>query len=153
MNTVNYYKNEHLHPFDLTGYAVFQTVATGIVNPYEWNGRCRMPAENFSMYRGNDRTVRVFAKTPDLDIVDLTGAVGIMTLRDRKGDTVLLTRATNVVEQGEIGAADEGEMLFYFAPADTASMEIRQYAFDVTVTLSGGKRYTILEGVMELKEV
>jgi uncharacterized protein YlzI (FlbEa/FlbD family) len=43
-------------------------------------------------------------------------------------------------------------MFFYLVPADTVSLEIRQYVYDVKVTLLTGKKYTVLEGVINLLE-
>ena len=54
--------------------------------------------------------------------------------------------------EGAVTDPTHGEVEFYVVPADTVSLEIRQYVFDVTVTVASGKTYTILEGVLNLLE-
>jgi hypothetical protein len=144
------YDVSQLHPDDLTGILTLENKMCGIVNNYPV-GRTAVPYEEVQLYANNNRTFRVFVKTPDLNIVNLTGAVGVLSVKpDKTSPTTVIVKHTNVAGEGQIGAADEGEMFFYIVPSDTATLDIRQYVFDVRVTLSSGKKYTIIEGVIDL---
>jgi len=150
--TVYLYDASQLHPDDLMGELVSETRMCGVVNNYPI-GRAAVPYEEIQIYASNNRTLRVFVKTPDLNIVILTGAVGVLSVKtDKSAPTALITKRTNVPAEGQIGAADQGEMFFYLVPADTAALDIRQYVFDVRVTLLSGKVYTVLEGVIDLQK-
>lgn len=143
------YDTTQLHPDDLTGILVSENRMCGIVNNYPV-GRYAVPYEEIQLYANNNRTFRVFVKTPPLDVVNVAGAVGVLTVSPDKGVAAVITKHTNVVGEGQIGAADQGEMFFYLVPADTVALDIRQYMFDVRVTLVTGKTYTIIEGVIDL---
>lgn len=144
-----FYDYSKMYPCDLNGSLVSETKMNGVINNYPVR-RAAVPYFSIDMYLSDDRTFRVFVKTPDLNIVDLTGATGVMTVKTSKGGSVIISKSTAVPSEGQIGAADEGEMFFFFVPADTSSLDARQYVFDVSVTLSNGKKYTILDGVMNL---
>lgn len=139
-----------LHPDDLTGILIFEVQMCGIVNNYPV-GRHAVPFQPVDLFANNDRTFRVFVKTPDLNIVNLTGAQGVLTVKtDKNATSPVFQKSTMVGSQGAIGSPDQGEMFFYIVPSDTANLDIRQYVFDVRTTLSTGKSYTVLEGVMNL---
>ena len=141
-----------LHPDDLTGILFSEVQMCGIVNNYPV-GRHAVPFQPVDLFANNDRTFRVFVKTPDLNIVNLTGAQGILTVKtDKSAISPVFQKSTMVGTQGAIGSPDQGEMFFYIVPADTANLEIRQYVFDVKTILSTGKAYTVLEGVLNLDQ-
>lgn len=133
-----------LHPDDLTGILESVTQLCGVVNNYPV-GRAAVPFESMDLYASSDRTLRVYVKTPDLNIVDLTSATGVLTIKTDKDATV-----PSLVRSGVVGSADQGEMFFYLVPADTAPLAIRQYVYSIKITLSSGKVYTVLEGVINL---
>jgi hypothetical protein len=144
------YDASQLHPDDLNGILESETQLCGIVNNYPVR-RSAVPFEPMDIYANDDRTLRVYVKTPDLNIVNLTGAQGLLTVKtDKDATSAVITKTTASETQGEIGSADQGEMFFYLVPTDTASLPIRQYVYDVKVTLSTGKKYTVLEGVINL---
>ena len=146
------YDTSSLHPDDLTGILASETKMCGVVNNYPV-GRAAVPFENIDLYAGSDRTFRVFVKTPDLNIVNLTGAQGVLTVKTDKTAVIpSIQKTTASGTQGQIGSAEQGEMFFYLIPADTSTLDIRQYAYDVRVTLQTGKTYTVLEGVMNLQK-
>jgi len=146
------FKTSSLHPDDWMGILEAETQITGIVNNYPIR-RFLMPFETLNLYAGNDHAFRIYVKTPELNIVNLTGAKGVLTVKTSKDETVAtLTKTTDTASQGEIGSADEGEMFFYLVPADTSALDIRQYVFDVKVTLASGKAYTVLEGLINLEK-
>jgi hypothetical protein len=141
-----------LHPDDLTGILQYETQLCGIVNNYPV-GRSAVPYEPMDIYANNDRTLRVYIKTPELNIVNLTGAQGLLSVKtDKDATSPVITKSTDIGSEGAIGSPDQGEMFFYLVPLDTASLSIRQYVYDVKVTLTTGKKYTVLEGVINLLE-
>jgi len=144
-----FYDPTKLHPGELTGILISETQMCGIINDRPVR-RSAMPYEKIEIYADNNRTLRVYVKDEDLNVIDLTGATAVMTVRETKDDPVVFTKSTAVSGEGQIGAADEGEIFFYLVPSDTASLDIRQYVFDVEVTLSSGKKYTVLEGIINL---
>ena len=144
-----FYDYDKMYPCDLNGTLVSESELDGVINNYPV-GRAAVPYYSIDMYLSDDRTFRVYVKTPDLNVVDLTGAVGTMTVKTDKSSSVLTQKKTNVSGEGQIGAADEGEMFFYLVPADTSLLDARQYVFDVSVELSSGKKYTVLDGVINL---
>lgn len=138
------YDASQLHPNDLTGILEFETQLCGVVNNYPVR-RHAVPFESIDLYAGSDRTLRVYIKTPELNIVDLTGAIGLLTIKtDKDATTTILSRT------GVLGATDEGEIFFYLVPADTSALAIRQYVYSIKIILSSGKVYTVLEGVINL---
>ena len=58
--------------------------------------------ENIDLYAGSDRTIRVFVKTPDLSIVNLTGATGVLTVQTDK-DAVTPTFQKSTAVGGRTG--------------------------------------------------
>ena len=110
-----------------------------------------MPYVKFDLYAGSNRRLRVYIKTGDLQIVDLTGATCIFTMRDTKDDPIVIQKSTANPTEGMIGAADEGEAFFFLVPSDTDALNICQYVFDVSVTLASGEIYkSTVEGVINL---
>ena len=110
-----------------------------------------MPFTPIDLYKDNNRRLRVFIKDGNLDIVDVTDALGIFTLKDTKDDAIIFQKSTAVPAEGAIGSGDEGEMFFFIVPADTASLTGGgQYVWDVRVTLDNGEIYTTSEGVINL---
>ena len=144
------YNTSQLHPDDLTGILVSESQLCGVMNNYPV-GRSAVPFEPMDIYANNDRTLRVYVKTPDMNIVNMTGAQGLLTVKtDKDATSAVITKTTLDGAQGAIGSPDQGEIFFYLVPADTASLPIRQYVYDVRVTLLTGKKYTVLEGVINL---
>jgi len=111
-----------------------------------------MAYESLQLYAGNNHTYHIYVKSRCMNDVDITGATGVLTWKSTKDGTVTFQKSTAVPGEGEIGAPTKGEMYFYLVPADTNTLEYRQYKFDVTLTMSDGKVYTVLEGVVTLKE-
>lgn len=135
---------------DLLGTVVRETKLCGIVNNCPLRRRV-VPFESIDIFANNDRQLRVVATDPNLNVVDITGATGVFTVKYAKDDaTPTIQKSTAVPAEGMIGAADEGEMFFFLVPSDTDSLDICQYIFDVRLTLSDGKTYTIVEGLMNL---
>ena len=143
------YDPAQLHPGELTGILVSETQMLGLIND-RLLGRNGVPYEKIEIYADNNRTLRVYVKDENLNVINLTGATAVLTVKETKDGSTVFTKSTAISSEGQIGAADEGEIFFYIVPLDTASLEIRQYVFDVEVTLSSGKKYTVLEGLLDL---
>jgi hypothetical protein len=105
-----------------------------------------MAYPNLMMYAGNDKEFFIIVKDGELAPVNLTGGSGTMTWKKTKSGPIVFQKV------GVLGAPDNGEIDFYLVPTDTALLEPRQYVFDVTVTTSAGKKYTVLEGVLTLMQ-
>jgi len=144
------YDTDQLHPGELLGIVVPESRMTGTVNYFQsTSGGMNVPHYRVDLYINNNRTLRVFIKDEDLNIVDLTGATLVLTVRKESGGAAVFTKSTAVAGEGQIGAADEGECFFYILPADTASLD-GQYIFDVALTTAASKTYTVLEGILNL---
>jgi hypothetical protein len=144
------YDTDQLHPGEMLGIVTPESEMIGTVNYFRsTSGGITVPHYRVDLYVGNNRTIRVFVKDDDLNIVNLTGATLVLTVRKETGGVVSFTKSTAVPGEGAIGSADEGECLFYILPADTASLE-GQYIFDVSLTTAASSTYTVLEGILNL---
>jgi len=144
-----FFDPDKLNTFDLLGELVRENKFVGIVTNFP--RRRKVPFEVIDLFADDDRTIRVFVKDTDLNIVDLTGAICVFSVKETKEDTSFVFQKSSAVPaEGMIGAADEGEVFFFIVPADTVSLGIRQYVWDVRVELSNGKTYTVLTGTLNL---
>jgi hypothetical protein len=110
-----------------------------------------VPFQNIEIYQANDRQLRFYARDANLDIVDLTGATCVFSVKENKSSgSFSIQKSTAVSGEGAIGSADQGEAFFYLVPADTSGLSTGQYWFDVKVTLSDTKVYTTVEGYLNL---
>jgi len=147
-----YYNSSDLHPYDLLGILVRETQLVGIINNFPLR-RTAVPYDAIDLYAGNKRRLRVFIKDASLNIINLTGALCVLTLRKTKSGPIVFQKHTNVPAEGMIGSSDQGECFFFIVAADTANLDIMQYVFDVTVTLTGSDGpYTTVEGVVNLRQ-
>lgn len=145
------YETASLPECDLVGILIAETQLCGIVNNCPLKRRKPVPVYPLDLYADNDRRLRVYIRDGDMNIVDLTGATCVFTVKLTKNDTSpVIQKSTAVSGEGEIGSADQGECFFYILPSDTDSLDIAQYVYDVKVTLSDGKTYTAVEGVVNL---
>jgi hypothetical protein len=146
------YSTDSMPDADLVGILVAETKWVGRVNNLPLRRRA-VPYEALDIYKSSDRTIRMYVRDGDLNVINLTGATCVLTVKLLKSDSVAtIQKSTANASEGLIGAADNGECFFYLVPADTSSLDIAQYVFDVRITLSSGKTYTVLEGVMNLLE-
>jgi hypothetical protein len=144
------YDTASLPECDLVGILTAETQLCGIINNCPLRRRA-VPFYPMDFYADNNRRLRTYIRDGNLNIIDLTGATCIFTVKMTKTDTTpTIQKSTAVPGEGEIGSADQGECFFYLVPADTASLAIAQYVFDVTVILADGNSYTTVEGVFNL---
>lgn len=145
------FEAKKLEPFALIGELVFEEKFLGIVDNFPTRRR-PVPFESVELFNGNDKTLRVLVRDQDQNIIDLTDASAKLTVKEEKGGVIIFQKGTDAPAEAQIGAADEGEVFFFIVPADTSALDIRQYVFDAEVVLSNGKRYTVLEGVLNLRQ-
>ena len=145
------YSLEDLPPCDLVGILISESVLNGIVNNRPLR-RKPMPFYPLELYANNNRRLRVFTRDGDLNIINLTGATCVFTVKDTKSGPIIIQKSTAVPAEGTIGSPDEGECFFYILPTDTVSLQITQYVYDIRVTLASGSTYTTVEGVLNLQE-
>jgi hypothetical protein len=150
MSIVSWYEDEYHTPQELVGELVWQEKYNGMTDNYP--RRTRVVFQNLTLYAGDDKMYVIYVKDRDMNPVDITGATGVMTIKATKSGSVLVQKSTDTASEGQIGAANKGEMYFHIVPDDTKDLDIMQYVFDVRVTLSSGKVYTVLEGTINLKE-
>jgi hypothetical protein len=147
-----YYNPQSLHPCDLLGILIKESKLIGLVNNYPLR-RTAVPYDAIELYAGNKRRLRLYVKDASLNPINLTGAVCTFTLKKIKSGPVVFSKRTNYPAEGMIGSADQGEAFFYVNPADTQSLDIAQYVYDVKVVLVGDDGpYTTNEGVINLKK-
>ena len=152
MANEDFYDLSKLDPYDIPGELVWQSVFLGVAQNYPIKA-FTVPYYALFLYAGDNRSLRVYVKDPDLNIINLTGAVGRLYVKtNHSATTATITKATDIAGQGAIGTADEGEMFFYLVPSDTATLTIQQYVFSIRVTLATGKTYTVTDGVINLKQ-
>lgn len=145
------WKRDQLPPYAIIGELVAVSCFRGLAVEQEL-GACEMPNVKLEVYQGNDRTVQVYVRDAACNIVDLTGASAVMTVKETPDGVTVIQKSTTVASEGMIGSADEGEVLFFLVPGDTDGLGARQFAWDVRVTLSNGKAYTVLLGTFDLLE-
>jgi hypothetical protein len=110
-----------------------------------------MVYKSLSLQASTDKTYKCVVKDRQLNPVNVYGGVGVLSLKKLRTDTAyVFQKHTNVPAEGSLGDPTQGELLFYVVPADTDALEERQYLFDVKVTLSNGKTYTVAEGTINL---
>jgi len=144
------YELQKLEPFELIGELVYETKLTGLIDNFPTR-RSAMPYEKIELMADNDRTLRLLIRDKNLDVIDITGGTGVFTVRTKKSGPIIMAKSTATAAEGTLGAADEGELFFYILPADTISLDTRQYVFDMQITLSSGKKYTVMEGLINLQ--
>ena len=144
-----YYSERFNQPEDLVGYVHVVDTMKGIVDPYPGG---LIMNYNLTLFMGNNKIYRVYVRDRDLNPLDVTGGIGVFTVKPTKADAAVLTKRTDISGQGSIGAPDMGELLFILVPADTASLEERQYVFDAKFKTASGTIYTVVNGVLNLKK-
>jgi hypothetical protein len=146
------FNTKNLPRCDLVGVLVAETELCGIINNCPLRRRA-VPFYSMDLYADNNRRLRVFIKDQDLNSINLTGATCIFTVKLKKSDALpVIQKSTAVPAEGQIGSPDQGECFFYIVPADTSSLDIAQYKYDVSVILADGNQYTTVEGVLNLLE-
>lgn len=106
-----------------------------------------MTFQSLFLYSNNSKEYIVYVKDINLVPVDLTGVSAKMTLRETK-----ISVDISLQIDGTISVPTAGEVRFNIAPSDTINLDIRQYVFDVQITTATSKIFTVLDGVLTLKQ-
>lgn len=117
------------------------------------------PISNVEMFLGDDRTLDVSVHTPGGDPVSIAGAKMWLTVKSKLSDpdvSAVLAKK-NLAAGGsdaEITFTDETNGLaeVYIVPDDGDNVEAGLYSYDIQVTLSSGKTYTIVRGKITFKK-
>lgn len=110
------------------------------------NADTLLPVNAVSVIRGSSKTLELTV-TDDTDkVVDLTGATLYFSVKTLIEDShpLFQKRSTNVSEI-EITKPRDGVARIYLSPADTQTLDPKEYVFDVWVVLASGKRYPVIE--------
>jgi hypothetical protein len=143
------FEDKYHNPYDLVGEIISPEDLCGLVDKYP--RRQDMPFYKIDLYAGDNKTYRVLLRDRDVNPIDVTGGIGVLTVKKYKTDTsAVIQKRTDTAGEGELGSADIGEMFFYLVPADTESLETRQYVFDVQFKAASGNVYTTMEGTLNL---
>lgn len=99
---------------------------------------------SLSLVRGTDKTIRVVVQDSYGVPVDLTGAVGHLTVKHYVDSTSnTFAKSTSVSGQGAIPVPKNGVMEFYIVATDTNSLVPGGYVYDVQLVLNS-KRYAVI---------
>jgi hypothetical protein len=135
------------------------TVSEEIVGYVLEEGSPVSTGNDITLYRGDDRTLSVSVNDSDGDPVNLTSAKVWFTakqrMRDLDADAVLFKRNTAAGgSDAEITLTDaaNGQAEVYIVPDDSDDIDAAHYTYDVQVTLSSGKTYTVVRGKIKFQE-
>lgn len=108
---------------------------------------------NISLYRGDSKTLEVAVTDKNGGPVDITGASLLFSAKEKLSDTayVIQKDSVNAVEILITDAAG-GVFQVYLIPADTQTQDIGLYYYDIQLTTSAGKVYTIKQATIKLLE-
>ena len=108
-----------------------------------------MSTTEVEMFRGDNHEINIVVKDQYGVLVNITGA------RIRFTAVTLPTSLTKDSDVGdvevEITDGPNGEAQIKIVPADTTSLEVASYRFDIEMTLSS-KVYTLSSGFFRLKQ-
>lgn len=102
----------------------------------------------FSMMRGDDVTVTLVIVDQDGIAIDLTGAVCFFTVKENITDTD--ANAKIAKDWDTHTDAVNGETSFALVPADTSSLAIGRYFFDIQAKLADTTIHTPVQGIFKL---
>lgn len=148
---------EIIYVTSLQGTIARETAITGAITQTSIIGRIgcsemELTAQEILIYRGDNRTIPVTV-TDDAGAVNLTGASIRFSVKKRKKDTDYIIKKSEA-DPAEINVTDAINGLFeiYIVPDDTQDLSITTYYFDIEITDSTGKTYTISMGTFKILE-
>lgn len=104
----------------------------------------------YEIYQGDNATLNVVCRDSDGDLVDITNVDLLFSLKDRKTDTVLVTKHSDTVTQIEKDVPASGHAKIYLLPIDTSTL-LGAYEFDLELTYSNGQVETVLKDVIVIR--
>lgn len=106
-----------------------------------------LASENaIDVVRGTSRTLVLTVQDSHGDVVDLTSARVVFSVKCKTSDTTPIIQKDSDVGVGEAEITDptQGEAKIYLQPTDTQNMTPGKYIFDVWVILTGGSRHLVV---------
>lgn len=104
-----------------------------------------LPENALILIRGVSKTLELVVTDAEGKAVDLTGGKVVMTVKGTVSDTnPLIQKSSDVPTQAELTVPREGKAKIYLVPADTQTLAIKSYVFDVWLVLSSGKRFAVI---------
>ena len=104
-----------------------------------------LPENAVTIIRGTSKTLELLVTDSVGKAVDLTGAKIVLSVKENLGDTnPLIQKSSDVSMQAQVTAPRLGKAQIYLVPADTQTLSIKQYVFDVWAIFAGGKRFAVV---------
>lgn len=104
------------------------------------------PENSLGIIRGTSRTLQLTITDATGKPVDLTGAKIVMTVKVLATDiNPLIQKTTDTSSQALITVPREGKAEIYLIPADTQTLTIKQYTYDIWLILLSGKRLVVVQ--------
>ena len=105
---------------------------------------------DIEIYRGDNKTWEITVKDVSGEVVDITGAEIIMSVKKNVSDVSYLIQRKNLAAGGDSGQieiidAENGVFNLHLVPENTNNLRPSKYTYDIQATISG-KVYTILFG-------
>jgi hypothetical protein len=96
------------------------------------------------MYRGDTYKFTATFEQPAGTPIDITGYTARLTVRESY-PTASVTDDTDasIAKTGLIATGTDGKAQFEVVPADTYTLDIRNYFYDIELEETGGAKYTI----------
>ena len=112
-----------------------------------------MKQNSIELFQGDNRMIRVYVKDENLDIINLNGAEARFIVAENSFSTSFLLRKTTLnFQEGVVRTPELGEVVFFINTDDTKNWEPSQYFYQVVVYLKNGMRYTVADGVLNLRK-
>lgn len=107
-----------------------------------------MADTKLKMTRGDTKTYTVAFKDDAGAVFDIVGCTIIFTIKELKDDAdpgILQKKYTS------FNSPNNGECTIQIDPADTYSLSLKAYWFDIQIKLSTGQVYTVLKGTFTIE--
>lgn len=121
---------------------------------------CRLGGGEVAMlldiFRGNNKTFEVSIKDESGQNLDLTGATVYFMVKESVKDedaSAKISKSSAVAGQIVITNAIGGLCEIYLVPADTSSLPVKRYVYEVKVGLADGRKYTVAMDEFVIKHV
>lgn len=109
-----------------------------------------MNADDFVVYTGNTKYLRVTLTDPDGSAHNLTGESINFVAKATKAGDALITK--NLVSGIEVVNAAGGVLKVSLLPADTTNLTEGSYYYEIKVTSALNEPVTVLDGLMVVKK-
>jgi hypothetical protein len=104
-----------------------------------------LPENALVLVRGTSKTLELIITDADGKAVDITGAKIVMSVKVAATDAApLIQKSSDSITQAEVTVPREGKARIYLVPADTQTLAVKSYVFDVWLVLASGKRFAVV---------